>query len=143
MGLFVDLLQIVQQSIRQSPLAVGLGGVHQFLLHPVEPHQLAAEFLQGLCPGAGPGVVLPRGVKPLLGLHRHGAEVVHLVLHGIDAHAVQGGLHRGPVPRLLPEVVFQRQEVDRLHGFVAGEPRLGLGNGIVVQVFPVRHRKGD
>lgn len=58
--------------------------------------------------------------------------VVHLVLHGIDAHTVEYGVHLSQITGLLPEIAAQSQQVLRLHLLMAGKPRLGLGDGVVI-----------
>ena len=69
-----------------------------------------------------------------------GADVVHLVLHGVDAHTGERCLNLRDIRRFVPQVILQRQKIRRFDSRMALQPRLCLCDGIVVQVLTVRNR---
>ena len=88
MRLPADLFQVAQKAASQRLFAVGLRRACQVLLHPIEPHQLAPQFDQGLAAGVGDVLFILCRIEVLLGLHRHAPNVIDLALHGVDAQAV-------------------------------------------------------
>lgn len=97
MGSFADLLQIVQKGRRQLDFAVGPGVAGQLDLHLIQADQLTTEFDQRLASvGRLAGIGAGR-LKIFLRVFGHGQNVVDLVLHGIDAHPLQGRFHKGSV----------------------------------------------
>ena len=90
-GLAADLLQIGQEVIHQRCLAVRLRRRAKAALHLIKMRQFTAQLDKCLARSIGLAAIPQRGVKFLLGFQRHTADIVDLILHGVDA---QAGEHR-------------------------------------------------
>lgn len=90
-GLAADLLQISQEVIHQRNLAVRLRRRAKAALHLIKMRQFTAQLDKCLAHSIGLAAIPQRSVKLLLGFQRHTADIVDLILHGVDT---QAGEHR-------------------------------------------------